>query len=64
MQYVMLIYHGTSALPGSQEWAGLSEEEQKQVYADYGAINKTPGVTPPWVSPRMRPRCASRAAGP
>lgn len=46
MQYVMLIYHGTSALPGSQEWAGLSEEEQKQVYADYGAINKTPGVTP------------------
>ncbi|GAA5033386.1 YciI family protein [Actinopolymorpha pittospori] len=42
MQYVMLIYQGTS----SDEWAALSEEEQKQVYADYGAINKTPGVTP------------------
>ncbi|TMR15292.1 hypothetical protein ETD86_27480 [Nonomuraea turkmeniaca] len=42
MQYVMLIYHGTS----SKEWDALSEEEQKQVYADYGAINKTPGVTP------------------
>lgn len=38
----MLIYQGTS----SDEWAALSEEEQKQVYADYGAINKTPGVTP------------------
>ncbi|MGP3921434.1 YciI family protein [Nonomuraea sp. 10N515B] len=38
----MLIYQGTS----SEEWDVLSEEEQKQVYADYGAINKTPGVTP------------------
>jgi hypothetical protein len=25
--------------------AALSEEEQKQVYADYGGINQTPGVT-------------------
>jgi hypothetical protein len=46
MQYVMLIYQGTTPLPGSEEWAALSEEEQKQIYADYGAINKTPGVTP------------------
>ncbi|MFG1684538.1 YciI family protein [Nonomuraea sp. NPDC049269] len=38
----MVIYQGTS----SEEWAALSEEEQKQVYADYEAINKTPGVTP------------------
>lgn len=42
MQYVMVIYQGTS----SEEWTALSEEEQKQVYADYEAINKTPGVTP------------------
>jgi hypothetical protein len=38
----MLIYQGAS----SEEYAALSEEEQKQVYADYEAINKTPGVTP------------------
>jgi hypothetical protein len=46
MQYVMLIYQGTTPLPGSEEWAELSEAEQKQVYADYGELNQTPGVTP------------------
>ncbi len=46
MQYVMLIYQGTTPLPGSDDWASLSEEEQKKVYADYGALNKTPGVIP------------------
>lgn len=44
MKYVMLIYQG--ALPGSEAWGSLSDDEQKQVYADYGALNKTPGVTP------------------
>jgi hypothetical protein len=46
MQYVMLIYQGTTPLPNTDEWATLSEEEQQQVYADYGALNQTPGVTP------------------
>lgn len=46
MKYVMLIYQGTTPLPGSEEWATLSEEEQKQIYADYGALNQNPGVTP------------------
>jgi len=46
MQYVMLIYQGTTPLPGSDEWNALSEKEQKQIYADYGALNQTPGVTP------------------
>jgi hypothetical protein len=46
MQYVMLIFQGTTPLPGSDEWAALSEQEQKQIYADYGAINQTPGVSP------------------
>jgi hypothetical protein len=45
MQYVMLIYQGTTPLPGTDEWAALPEEEQQKVYADYGAINQTPGVT-------------------
>jgi hypothetical protein len=46
MQYVMLIFQGTTPLPGSDEWAAMSEEEQKQIYADYGALNQNPGVTP------------------
>ena len=46
MNYVMLIYQGSTPLPGSDAWAALSEYEQKQVYADYGALNETPGVTP------------------
>ncbi len=46
MKYVMVIYQGTTPTPDSPEWASLSEEEQKQVYADYQALNETPGVTP------------------
>jgi len=46
MQYVMLIYQGTTPLPGTPEWETLSEDEQKTVYADYAAINETEGVTP------------------
>lgn len=45
MKYVMLIYQGTTPLPGSEEAAALSDEEMKQIYADYEAVNKTPGVT-------------------
>jgi hypothetical protein len=46
MKYVVLIYQGSTPLPGSDTWNALSEEEQKQVYADYGALNQNPGVTP------------------
>jgi hypothetical protein len=46
MKYMLLIHHGTTQLPGTPEWEQLSEDEQKQVYADYQAINQTPGVTP------------------
>jgi hypothetical protein len=46
MKYVMLIYQGDTPLPGSDAWGDLSEGEQKQIYADYGALNQTPGVTP------------------
>jgi hypothetical protein len=43
---VMLIHHGSTALPGSPEWEQLSDEEKQQIYADWGALNSTPGVTP------------------
>jgi hypothetical protein len=46
MQYVMLIYQGATPLPGTPEWETLPADEQKQVYADYAALNKTNGVTP------------------
>ena len=47
MKYMLLIHQGDAPTPRSPEdWAKLSEEEQQAVYADYGAINQTPGVTP------------------
>lgn len=47
MKYILLIHQGTSPTPLDPEaWATLSEDEQQQVYADYGAVNATPGVTP------------------
>src|SRR5262245_11381319 len=46
MKYMLLIHQGETPLPGSPEWERLSADEQKAVYADYQAINETPGVTP------------------
>jgi hypothetical protein len=44
---MLLIHQGDAPTPRDPEaWAELSEDEQKQVYADYQAINQTPGVTP------------------
>ena len=46
MQYMLLIQQGDTPLPGSPAWQRLSQEEQQAVYADYQAVNETPGVTP------------------
>ncbi|MBL8774637.1 MAG: YciI family protein [Acidimicrobiales bacterium] len=47
MKYMLLIHQGTTPTPLDPEaWATLSEDEQQQIYADYGAVNATPGVTP------------------
>jgi hypothetical protein len=46
MTYVLLIHQGTTPLPGSDAWDALPADEQKRIYADYGALNQTPGVTP------------------
>ena len=46
MKYMLLIHQVDAPTPRSpDEWASLSEDEQKAVYADYQAINETPGVT-------------------
>src|SRR5215207_8227317 len=47
MKYMLLIHQGDSPTPRSpDDWAKLSEDEQKAVYADYQAINEIPGVSP------------------
>ena len=46
MKFMLLIHQGSAPTPRSpDEWASLSEDEQRAVYADYQAINETPGVT-------------------
>ena len=47
MKYVLLIHQGDTPTPYDQEaWNRLSAEEQQAVFADYQAINETPGVSP------------------
>ncbi len=47
MKYLLLIHQGDAPTPLDPEaWGKLSEAEQQAVYADYQAINQTPGVTP------------------
>jgi hypothetical protein len=45
MKYMLLIHQGSAPTPRTDDWNTLSEDEQKAVYADYQAINETPGVT-------------------
>jgi len=45
MRYMLLIHQGDTPTPDDAEaWGRLSEDEQKQIYADYMALNQTPGV--------------------
>jgi hypothetical protein len=47
MKYMLLIHQGDAPTPRDPEaWNRLSEDEQKAVYADYQAVNETPGVIP------------------
>ena len=46
MKYMLLIHQGDAPTPRDPEaWARLPEAEQNAVYADYKAINETPGVS-------------------
>ncbi len=45
MKYMLMIHQGSTPTPREPEaWSRLSEEEQRAVFADYQAINQTPGV--------------------
>lgn len=46
MKFVLLIFQGTTPLPGSDRWEQMTQAEQNQVYADYAELNETQGVTP------------------
>jgi hypothetical protein len=47
MKYMLLIHQGDTPTPRDPEaWARLSQDEQQAVFADYKAVNETPGVTP------------------
>ena len=46
MQFVLVIYHGTTPLPGTPAWKSLSDGEQKEAYADYEALNQMENLTP------------------
>ena len=47
MKYMLMIHQAAAPTPRSPEaWASLPEDEQKAVFADYQAINETPGVSP------------------
>src|SRR3954467_12202807 len=47
MKYMLLIHQGSTPTPRDPEaWAQLPQDEQQRGFADYQAINQTPGVTP------------------
>jgi hypothetical protein len=46
MQYVLMIYQGTTPLPNTPEWETLPKDEQRRIYADYAALNEVEGLTP------------------
>ena len=47
MKYMLLIHQGDAPTPRDPEtWSRLSEDEQRAVFADYQALNQTPGVSP------------------
>ncbi len=54
MRYMLLIHQGDTPLPGSPEWDGLSADEQGAVYANYKALNETPGVSATPIAARGR----------
>ena len=45
MQFVLVVYHGTSPLPGSTAWQALPEAEQRAIYAQYADVNQATGNT-------------------
>jgi hypothetical protein len=45
MKFVLIIYQGSTPLPGTARWSALPEAEQKAIYAEYAAMGRTPGLS-------------------
>jgi hypothetical protein len=46
MKFMLLIHQGSAPTPRTDSWESLPEDEKSRVYADYKALNETPGVSP------------------
>ena len=46
MKFVLLVYQGSTPLPGSDRWQTLSSAERNAIYADYAELIRTEGVGP------------------
>jgi hypothetical protein len=46
MKYMLLIHQGTTPIPPSEAWDGLSDDEKGEIQDAYKAISQTPGVSP------------------
>ena len=45
MQFVLLVFQGSTPLPGTPAWDAVPEDDQQAIYADYAAINAADGIT-------------------
>ena len=45
MKFVLLVYQGSTPLPGSNRWQAMPEAEKQAIYAEYAELNKTQGIT-------------------
>jgi hypothetical protein len=46
VKYILLIHQGSAPTPQNEGWDSVPEDETRAIYADYKALNETPGVTP------------------
>ena len=45
MKFVLLIYQGTTPLPGSDKWNAMPEPDKQRIYDEYAALNKAEGFS-------------------
>ena len=45
MKYLLLIHQGDAPTPYTDAWESVPDDEKQAIYADYQALNETPGVT-------------------
>jgi hypothetical protein len=46
VQFVLMVFQGTTPLPGTPAWDEVPDSERRAIYADYAAVNQAEGVTP------------------